>query len=390
MRICSFLFGIIGLFAVGVACLEEWDDRRELARAPTGKKVPVSSIPKGRTNKSDAGKKVHVSSIPNGRTNISDAGNSCARFFAGGRDSTERMPLGNVVFLLSAGRSGSTYTSNLIMKLTNAHYGGEILGEHSSNMVRDPVRVITEFVTNLRRTKYRYTPHKVILFKWKANMDNPAYRHAWDWAKRMGLVAVYNTRNDLDYLVSLEKMQHVDNTAYMCNEGNVACVERTRVAVHMKVNGTIAELEHTRAQTQAYEEEIKRYYGTGFKDGYVRVKYDQLMYSPTKQERMERLSWFANALWRRLSVEARTELERSVEPGDFVTQHTAETHDYAQWDAISNYKEVYEALRHTKWADLLHGPSCTPLDTSLNLAEARNKSERAGIEPIFGNSKASS
>ena len=82
----------------------------------------------------------------------------------------------------------------------------------------------------------------------------------------------------------------VDNTEYMCDEGNVACVERTRVAVHMKkMNATIAKLEHTLAQTQAYEEEIKRYYGIGFKDGYVRVKYDQLMYSPTKQERMERL-----------------------------------------------------------------------------------------------------
>ena len=289
-------------------------------------------------------------------------------------------PYGNVVFLLTSGRSGSSVLGDLISTLTECHQGNELLGNNDKTMTDKPIDVIKGFIHHFRSGKYRYHPHKVLCFKWKAYRDTPEYREAWRWAASNNMVAIYNTRNILDRLVSNDKM-HLAKTNYACKLGDKNCVERNKRAVHIKTEGLLDYLRAASKVNDRYEQHMIDAYGKDGDNGYIRVKYDELMYEPTLAQRLKGLQKFADAIWSKLSIEARTALSRGVRREDFVSKTHTETHDYAQWEAISNYDEVFKMLRNTTWKGLLHGSTVVPLNASLSLAEAKRKS--AVLEPLF-------
>lgn len=292
-------------------------------------------------------------------------------------DLTSERPYGNVIFLLTNGRSGSSILENLLASLTECREGSEILGQNHQSMVDKPTDRIKGFIHHWRNETYRYHPHKVLCFKWKSYRDSPEYIEAWKWAAKNKIQAIYNTRNELDRHISNDKM-HKKSASYGCKLGDEACVERNKKAVYVKTEGLISTLVGARKSNEKYEQHMKNAYGEG---GYVRVRYDDLLYQPTLKGRLDGLQKFADAIWSRLSLEARTALKRQVKVQDFVSKTHQETHDYAQWKAVSNFPEIYEMLRNTTWSGLLHGSTVVPLDASKSLEEAIKLAPH--LEPLF-------
>lgn len=196
-----------------------------------------------------------------------------------------------------------------------------MLGITSRTMVKDPIQTITKFITELRTTKFKYNPHKVLIFKWKGTRYDQAYQDALAWAKKNKFVAIYNTRNELDYLISLAKMR-TNNTYYGCHIGDKACVSRNKKSIWICIKDTTRKmLPRTITSNKKYESHVSASYGIPEKGGYVRVHYDKLMYSPRRIERLKFLQEFADNLWNHLSHEAPNRIEeacfqkRSLEMG---------------------------------------------------------------------------
>jgi hypothetical protein len=293
---------------------------------------------------------------------------------------SKEKPYGNVVFLMTKGRSGSSFIVEVIDSLTNSASGSELIGRNKAEIIAGkPIELMRKWILKMRTDKYKNEPNKVLVFKWKAYADTPNVIEGLKWAKKNGFVAVYNTRNELDVMVSNMKMQENVTHSYSCQKWDKKCIEMNKnLDETMNIKTLVNELDKRRKDNLHYEKLMNDTYGF---NNYVHVTYDWLTYAPKEKDRLGHLQQMADQIFDRLTPEAAKTLRRKVTKKDYKgTKHT-ETHYYEQWRAIANFEEVFETLRGTPYANLLHGPSNVPLDTSLGYEAAKKKSVEISFEP---------
>lgn len=251
--------------------------------------------------------------------------------------------LGDVVLVLSRGRSGSGYLMRVINNVADTNEPHAIAGElfdqkHGSmETMTNPTKFLRQY---LKDRRLEIGKGKFIGSKWKPYVDNEYFDKCWMYVAHMHWPVIYSHRNPLDVVISTAK--HAANTLPPhCKVGDTTCVETYQnTKVDIDIEAAIAEVRFELNQTNHLREKIRNF-GVRFTE----LTYEQLVYG-SEQERLAHLQRVADFF---LPPSSR----RKVVMKDFETGIEM-TGSYNQSQFVRNYDELHKAFESTPFKHLLH------------------------------------
>lgn len=257
--------------------------------------------------------------------------------------------LSKVMIVMSRGRSGSSYVSDVLTKVLTGHSSKlpEILGSDSKAMEklsRPPLQVIQAHLCDRGESHYRG-------FKWKPYNWDEGYLQALRWVAANNIAVVYSKRNPLDIYLSdlinraIDLNDHEKKHSHCKAANDEACLKQ-HIQYQLVTVNTSHLLNTLRQVTD--DDDRMRPLLTSHRVRYLDVHFEKLTPEHSSNATVQR-AWrevfefvAPEIRWEgpRLSMRA---LQASIVP----------TSSTAHRDKIRNYEEVQAALRGTRFARLL-------------------------------------
>lgn len=180
-------------------------------------------------------------------------------------------------------------------------------------------------------------PGKVVGFKWKPYYHSAKYQKVWDWVSKNKVKVVYNYRNPLDVLISSSRA-HEEEGVYNCKVGDNKCIQTQRaLKTELKLDTVLQELEALKIEGISMITHLSQH-GVDYYD----VTYEGLNHG-SMAERLAYLQGLTDFL----------EPGRKATVADFAV-HTEYIGHYHQNETLSNYEQLTDKLRGTRFARYLH------------------------------------
>lgn len=265
-------------------------------------------------------------------------------------DKDSKILFGDVVIILSKGRSGSDFVSRVTENLGGAKsraLSDGVLGMEKADMVanKDPLSMMQNYLIDERKE----VPYSIIGFKWKPIYWNDDFDHTLEWAAQHDFQFIYNYRNPLD--VHISEMKH----SLSNKEGGEGlrahcklktgdqeeCAEESRsFTIKLDLDSTMKKLAEYEESHLATMSRLEKYNVT-----HLVVRYEDLTYG-SEESRLAQIQRICDFL--------PEQYHRTVSMADFATD-TAITSNYNQSLTVENFAEVKARLMNTEYAKYLHG-----------------------------------
>lgn len=250
--------------------------------------------------------------------------------------------LGDVVLVLSRGRSGSGYLMRVLNNVADTNHDHAIAGElflqkfGEMETMKNPTKFLRSYLSERRK---EIGKGKFIGSKWKPYVDNKRFDKCWQYVAKMHWPVIYSHRNPLDVVISTAKHAANDLPPH-CKTGQTECVETYQnTKVDIDIPAALSEVKRELNETDYLRQKI-----TGFGVRFIELTYEQLVYG-SDADRLKNLQRVADFF---LPPSRR----RRVRMKDFETGIEM-TGSYNQSQFVKNYDALTKAFQG-QYKFLLH------------------------------------